>query len=146
MSVGKRPDGPDLKVPAAEASPLEIEREIQRTRQRMGVHLDALGHKLSPDRLKRQAREVVSEKARETRSQAFDFVRRHPVPLAAAGVGAVVLALRNGRRDRRDRRGSGSFAGSHPLGLAFVTGVVGLALGVMAPDAEEVRYSTRGSA
>jgi len=72
-------------------------------------------------------------KAQETNSRVLAFVRRHRVPLAAAAVGTAVLTLRSGRR----AVGRG-LAHRHPLGFALVAGVVGLALGVMAPDEERI--------
>lgn len=116
-----------------ERPPEAIEHDIARTRERMSVHLDALGHKLSPERLKQRTRQALIGKAQETNSRVLDFVRRHPVPLAAAAVSAGALTLWNRRRG-----GGRSLAHRHPLGLALVTGVVGLALGVLAPDGERV--------
>jgi len=120
MNPGERP---------AEA----IEHDIARTRERMSVHLDALGHKLSPEHLKQRTRQAILGKAQETNSRVLAFVRRHRVPLAAAAVGTAVVTLRSGRR----AVGRG-LAHRHPLGFALVAGVVGLALGVMAPDEERI--------
>jgi len=83
-------------------SPEEIEREIQRTRARMGRDIDALGEKLSPQNLKQQARDAVAEKAqhmvsnvgqqaRRTGSRVVEFVRENPLPVAAVGLGVTWL-------------------------------------------------------
>jgi hypothetical protein len=124
---------------AAEVSPVEIEREIERTRERMGVHLDQLGQKLSSDHLKHHAKEVISGKARRTGTRLYEFVRGHPIPVAAAGLGAVLVAVRNRRRQGTAvglrRHASGGLTHEHPLALTLVAGVVGVALGIMAPDA-----------
>ncbi|MFL5495083.1 MAG: DUF3618 domain-containing protein [Gemmatimonadales bacterium] len=83
-------------------SPEEIEREIQRTRARMGRDIDALGEKLSPDNLKQQAKDAVAEKAqdmvsnvgqqaRRTGSRLVEFVRENPLPVAAVGLGVTWL-------------------------------------------------------
>jgi ElaB/YqjD/DUF883 family membrane-anchored ribosome-binding protein len=80
----------------------EIEREIQRTRARMGRDIDALGEKLSPQSLKQQARDAVAEKAqdvvsnvgqqaRRTGSRLVEFVRENPLPVAAVGLGVTWL-------------------------------------------------------
>jgi hypothetical protein len=126
-------------TPAAEVSPVEIEREIERTRERMGVHLDQLGQKLNPDHLKHHAREVIFGKARKTATRLYEFVRGHPIPVTSAGVAAVLLAVRNRRRQAVAvtvrRHASGGLAHDHPLALAFVAGVVGVALGIMSTDA-----------
>ena len=118
-------------------SPRDIEREIERTRERMGVNLDALGEKLSPDHLKQQVRTAVAERTRETPARLLDFIRRRPGPAAAAGLGAALLALRRNRgRPVGVRKTSSTIAGRHPLGFALVAGLVGMALGVMAGGAE----------
>jgi ElaB/YqjD/DUF883 family membrane-anchored ribosome-binding protein len=83
-------------------SPEEIEREIQRTRARMGRDIDALGEKLSPQNLKQQAKHAVAEKAqdvvsnvgqqaRRTGSRLVEFVRENPLPVAAVGLGVTWL-------------------------------------------------------
>ena len=124
-------------------SPEAIEHEIARTRERMVVHLDALGHKLSPDHLKQQAKEKIVEKAQETRSRALEFATRHPVPAAGAGLGTALLVLMKRRRRQatvaRGRKGFGRLMHEHPLAFALVAATVGLALGTMASDAEFTR-------
>ncbi len=83
-------------------SPEEIERDIQRTRARVGRDIDALGEKLSPQNLKQQAKDAVAEKAqdivsnvgqqaRRTGSRLADFVRENPLPVAAVGLGVTWL-------------------------------------------------------
>jgi ElaB/YqjD/DUF883 family membrane-anchored ribosome-binding protein len=88
--------------PPGNQSPEEIEREIQRTRARMGRDIDALGEKLSPENLKQQAKDAMAEKAqdivsnvgqqaRRTGSRLVDFVRENPLPVAAVGLGVSWL-------------------------------------------------------
>ena len=88
--------------PQSNQSPEEIEREIQRTRARMGRDIDALGEKLSPENLKQQAKDAVAEKAqdivanagqqaRRTGSRLVEFVRENPLPVAAVGLGVTWL-------------------------------------------------------
>jgi len=93
-----------------ERSPEQIEVEIQRTRDRMSSNVDELGDRLSPDNLKQQAKEAISEKAqdvvtavgdqaRETSTRMVDFITRNPLPVAAVGLGAIWLfTLRQGNR------------------------------------------------
>ncbi|HEX3232789.1 MAG TPA: DUF3618 domain-containing protein [Gemmatimonadales bacterium] len=89
-------------VPRGDQSPEEIEREIQRTRARVGRDIDALGEKLSPENLKQQAKDAMAEKAqdmvsnvgyqaRRTGSRLVDFVRENPLPVAAVGLGVTWL-------------------------------------------------------
>jgi ElaB/YqjD/DUF883 family membrane-anchored ribosome-binding protein len=91
---------PDL--PADERSPQEIERDIERTRERMSNNIDALGDKLSPDNLKQQAKDAIAGKARDvaanvgdqarqTGSRALDFITENPLPVAAVTLGAIWL-------------------------------------------------------
>lgn len=125
---------------ADQPSPEAIEHEIARTRERMVVHLDALGHKLSTDHLKQHAKEAIVDKVQVTRSKALDFAARYPVPTAGAGLGAAWLAF--GKRRRRERTAGNSRTGfgrlmhDHPLAFALVAVVVGLALGTMVPDTD----------
>ena len=88
-----------------ERSPEEIQREIELTRERMSQNIDQLGEKLSPQNLKRQAKEAITGKAqdmvsnvgyqaRDTGSRVFDFIRENPLPVAAVGLGAVWLLQR----------------------------------------------------
>jgi len=93
-----------------ERSPEQIEFEIQRTRERMSGNIDELGDRLSPDNLKQQAKQAISEKAqdvvsgvgdqaRETGTRMLEFISRNPLPVAAVGLGAIWLfTLRKGSR------------------------------------------------
>jgi gas vesicle protein len=93
-----------------EASPADIERDIERTRERMSSNIDELGDRLSPDNLKRQAKDAISEKAqdvvanvgdqaRETGSRMLDFITANPLPVAAVSLGAIWLfSMRKGNR------------------------------------------------
>ena len=125
-------------------SPEAIEHEIARTRERMGARLEELGQRLSPDHLKRQAREAIVEKVEDTRSRAVRLARRRPVPLAASVIGAAGLMLLRSRRG--GAAASRGPAQRHPVALAIVAGLVGLALGVMAPDGHARGYSGLGPA
>jgi ElaB/YqjD/DUF883 family membrane-anchored ribosome-binding protein len=91
-------------------SPEEIEREIEMTRERMSRDIDALGEKLSPENLKRQAKDAITgraqdvvnnvgDQARDTGSRLFDFIRENPLPVAAVGLGAVWLIQQRNRSE-----------------------------------------------
>jgi ElaB/YqjD/DUF883 family membrane-anchored ribosome-binding protein len=93
-----------------DASPAEIERNIERTRERMSSNIDELGDRFSPENLKRQAKDAISEKAqdvvsnvgdqaRETGSQVLDFITENPLPVATVTLGAMWLfSMRKGNR------------------------------------------------
>lgn len=102
MSEYEREDALERDLPAEERSPQEIEREIERTRERMSNNIDALGDKLSPDALKQQAKDAIAGKAqdvvanvgdqaRQTGSRMLDFISENPLPVAAVTLGAIWL-------------------------------------------------------
>jgi ElaB/YqjD/DUF883 family membrane-anchored ribosome-binding protein/gas vesicle protein len=102
MSEFERQDGLEPDLPADERSPQEIEREIERTRERMSNNIDALGDKLSPDNLKQQAKDAIAGKAqdvvanvgdhaRQTGSRVVEFITENPLPVAAVTLGAIWL-------------------------------------------------------
>ena len=107
----------------SERSPAEIEREIERTRERMSSNIDALGNRLSPDNLKSQAKEAISEKAqdvvsnvgdqaRQTGSRVIDFITENPLPVAAVSLGAIWLfGLRNRSEVSGDRMARFAYTG-----------------------------------
>ena len=109
-----------------EQSPERIENEIQRTRDRMSSNIDELGDRLSPENLKQQAKEAISEKAgevvagvgdqaREAGSQMLEFIARNPLPVAAAGLGAIWLfTLRKGNRSEVSGNRMAKFAYTGP--------------------------------
>ena len=92
MSDIERQDALERELPADKRSPQEIEREIERTRERMSSNIDALGDKLSPDNLKQQAKDAIAGKAqdvvanvgdqaRQTGTRALDFIIENPLPV-----------------------------------------------------------------
>ncbi len=108
MSDIERQDALERDLSAEERSPQEIEREIERTRDRMSSNIDALGDKLSPDNLKQQAKDAIAGKAqdvvanvgdqaRQTGSRMLDFITENPLPVAAVTLGAIWLfSMRKG--------------------------------------------------
>jgi ElaB/YqjD/DUF883 family membrane-anchored ribosome-binding protein len=78
-------------------SPEEIEREIEATRDRMTRDIDELGDRLSPENLKRQAKEAITGKARQTGFQMIDFIQENTSLVAAMGLGAVWLIQQRNR-------------------------------------------------
>jgi ElaB/YqjD/DUF883 family membrane-anchored ribosome-binding protein len=108
---------------AAERSPAEIQRDIERTRDRMSTNIDELGDRLRPDNLKQQAKDAISEKtqdvmsnmgdqARQTGSRMLDFITQHPLPVAAVSLGAIWLfSLRNRSEVSGDRMARFAYTG-----------------------------------
>jgi ElaB/YqjD/DUF883 family membrane-anchored ribosome-binding protein len=108
MSEYERQEPVERDLGADEQSPEEIEREIERTRERMSNHIDALGDKLNPENLKQQAKEAISGKAQDvvanvgdqarmTGSRVIDFITENPLPVAAVTLGAIWLfSMRRG--------------------------------------------------
>jgi cell division septum initiation protein DivIVA len=106
----------DQATSTIEQSPVEIEREIERTRERMSENLEELTGRLQPAALKRQAKEAVadkaqdmvaelSEQARTTAAWLRDLVAQNPLPVAAVTLGALsLLARRRSRRRALGRR------------------------------------------
>jgi ElaB/YqjD/DUF883 family membrane-anchored ribosome-binding protein len=104
-------------------SPAEIERDIERTRERMSSNIDQLGDRLSPDNLKRQAKDAIAEKAqdvvanvggqaRETGGRMLDFITENPLPVAAVTLGAIWLfSMRKGSEVSGDRMARFAYTG-----------------------------------
>jgi ElaB/YqjD/DUF883 family membrane-anchored ribosome-binding protein len=123
MSDIERQDALERELPADKRSPQEIEREIERTRERMSSNIDALGDKLSPDNLKQQAKDAIAGKAqdvvanvgdqaRQTGSRALDFITENPLPVAAVTLGAIWLfTMRKG--------GQGAVSGDRMARFAY---------------------------
>lgn len=113
----------DEESSGTERSPEEIQRDIERTRERMSNNIDALGNRLSPDNLKHQAKEAISDKAqdvvssvgdqaRQTGSRVVDFITQNPLPVAAVGLGAIWLfTLRNRSEVSGDRMARFAYTG-----------------------------------
>lgn len=102
MNTNDRDDHSFTPSDEPENKAAEVEREIERTRERMTGNIDTLGEKLSPQHLKEQAQEAVSEKAQEVMAEMGDrarktgeriveFVAGNPLPVAAATLGALWL-------------------------------------------------------
>jgi ElaB/YqjD/DUF883 family membrane-anchored ribosome-binding protein len=122
-----QPDDRIARDQASDArSPDQIEHEIEHTRERMSNNIDALGEKLSPDHLKQQAKDAITEKAqnvvanagdhaRQTASRVIDLITQNPLPVAAASLGAIWLfSLRKGnqRRVSGDRMARFAYTGT----------------------------------
>jgi ElaB/YqjD/DUF883 family membrane-anchored ribosome-binding protein len=80
-------------------SPEEIEREIEATRERMTRDIDELGDRLSPENLKRQAKDAIAGKARQTGFRMVDFIQENTSLVAAMGLGAVWLIQQRNRSE-----------------------------------------------
>jgi ElaB/YqjD/DUF883 family membrane-anchored ribosome-binding protein len=93
-----------------EKSPEEIELEIEQTRSRLSQDIDELGNKLSPQNLKREAKNAikgaaqgaasnVGEQARRTGSRLVEVIRENPLPVIAVGAGVTWLLTQRSRSD-----------------------------------------------
>ena len=93
-----------------ERTPQDIEREIEATRERMSRDIDELGDRLSPDNLKRQAKDAITGKAHEmvsnvgagarrTGFRMMDFIQENTSLVAAMGLGAVWLIQQRNRSE-----------------------------------------------
>jgi ElaB/YqjD/DUF883 family membrane-anchored ribosome-binding protein len=100
--------GPGAPETKSDRTPDEIERQIEQTRGRMGRDIDELGQRLSPQNLKAQAKEAITEKAQEvadkvgaqaryTGSRVVTFIQENPSLVAAMGLGAVWLVQQRNR-------------------------------------------------
>lgn len=74
-----------------QSRPEQIEREIERTRERMTQDIDAIGDKLRPSNLAHEAMESMTGGVRRTGSRFADFVRENPLPVVAVGLGLTWL-------------------------------------------------------
>jgi ElaB/YqjD/DUF883 family membrane-anchored ribosome-binding protein len=94
----------------SERNPEEIEREIERTRDRMTRNIDELGDRLSPSNLKEEAKSAikdaaqgavsnVGEQARRTSSRLVEVIRENPLPVIAVGAGVTWLLTQRSRSD-----------------------------------------------
>src|SRR3954453_18024986 len=94
----------------SDRSPEEIEREIERTRNRMSRNIDELGDRLSPGNLKEEAKSAikdaahgavsnVGEQARRTSSRLVEVIRENPLPVIAVGAGVTWLLTQRSRSD-----------------------------------------------
>jgi hypothetical protein len=74
--------------------PHTLEREIDQTRADMDRTLGALERKLSPRNLVDQVFDYVGRRGPEVADSIGGFVRRNPLPVALAGLGAAWILLR----------------------------------------------------
>ena len=128
-----------------ERSPEEIERQIADTRERMSRDIDELGERLSPDSLKRQAKEAITGKAHEVVSNVgagarrtgfrmMDFIQENTSLVAAMGLGAVWLIQQRNRSEiSGDRMARFAYTGPERRGHGLT--------GRIADRAEDVRHA-----
>jgi ElaB/YqjD/DUF883 family membrane-anchored ribosome-binding protein len=94
----------------SEKNPQEIEREIERTRDRMSRNIDELGDRLKPSNLKEEAKSAikdaaqgavsnVGEQARRTSSRLVEVIRENPLPVIAVGAGVTWLLTQRSHSD-----------------------------------------------
>jgi ElaB/YqjD/DUF883 family membrane-anchored ribosome-binding protein len=128
-----------------ERTPEEIERQIEATRERMSRDIDELGERLSPDNLKRQAKEAITGKAHEVVSNVgagarrtgfrmMDFIQENTSLVAAMGLGAVWLIQQRNRSEiSGDRMARFAYTGPERRSNGFT--------GRLADRADDVRQA-----
>ncbi|HUE95345.1 MAG TPA: DUF3618 domain-containing protein [Longimicrobiaceae bacterium] len=122
-------EGPAIIVTADEGqrganSTVAIEEEIQRTRERMGQTVEALGKRLNPDRLKHEVRQnireatigkvenmarIAADRVDETGHSLMDNIRENPIPAAMVGIGLGWLLMNGRRHEKHHGRHRGGF-------------------------------------
>ncbi len=123
-----------------------LRADIEQTRAAMGDTLNAIQDRLSPERLKAQAKESIREatigrvekmarkagdKAGDTGRGLMEVARDNPVPLALIGIGAGWLLYNAKKRSKRDSHydrtaigyesaytGEGAYTAAHDRGIA----------------------------
>jgi ElaB/YqjD/DUF883 family membrane-anchored ribosome-binding protein len=141
----RQADGLGDNEPKNGRTPEEIEREIEATRERMSRDIDELGERLSPDNLKRQAKEAISGKAHEVVSNVgagarrtgfrmMDFIQENTSLVAAMGLGAVWLIQQRNRSEiSGDRMARFAYTGPERRGNGIT--------GRLADRAAEMRHA-----
>ena len=77
--------------------PTQIERAIERTRERMAHDVDVLSERLAPRNLARKAMNSAGQRARRIGDRVVAFVRANPIPAAVVGLSALWLMARRRR-------------------------------------------------
>jgi hypothetical protein len=72
-----------------------IERDIDRTQDRMGDTVEKLEERLTPPKV---AESLIGSRGSETAEQALEVAKRNPIPVALIAIGAVWLVA--SRRSR----------------------------------------------
>jgi hypothetical protein len=130
--------------------PEQIEREIEATRERMSRDIDELGDRLSPENLKRRAKNAITgkaqgiahnvgEQAREKGFRMVDFIQENTSLVAAMGLGAVWLIQQRNRSEiSGDRMARFAYTGPERRREGFT--------GRIADRASSVRDAVSGAA
>ena len=85
----------------------EIESDIERTRNRMGDGIEAIGEKLRPERIKQQAKAAVSRKTREAGASLWRTAKDNPVPTAIVALGLTLLFKARSKQHNGNGFGNG---------------------------------------
>ena len=88
----------DTDTATIERSPVEIERDIERTRDRMSSNLDELSDRLRLGNLGRRARHALVDRALDAATVALGAITRNPLPAIAVTLGVLSLVVRRQRR------------------------------------------------
>jgi hypothetical protein len=94
----------DAATDVIERTPAAIEREIERTRDRMSNNLEELTGRLDPRRLKRRARDAIAARALDGLTVALHAIVRNPLPVTAVTLGVLSVLVRRHQRRGAARR------------------------------------------
>ena len=83
-----------------QADPEAIERDIERTRDRMSDNLEELTDRLNPAHIKRRAKDAIEEGAEDVVTVILEAIVRNPLPAVAVTLGALSVLVRRHERRR----------------------------------------------
>lgn len=130
---------PDVAVGGTSRDPEQIQLEIERTRERMARDVDAIGQRLSPRNIAQGAVDSMSWQARATGSRMVDFIREHPLQVAAVGLGVTwLMSMRSAGEVSGDRMARYAYTGPDRRSGAFRRrGEIGSRVGEIGSQARE---------
>jgi len=132
-------DRPAVDMGGTTRDPEQIQLEIERTRERMARDVDAIGQRLSPRNIAQGAVDSVSWQARATSSRMMDFIREHPLQVAAVGLGVTwLMSMRSAGEVSGDRMARYAYTGPDRRSGAFRRqGEIGNRVGEIGSQARE---------
>jgi ElaB/YqjD/DUF883 family membrane-anchored ribosome-binding protein len=141
------PYRPDVAAGGTSRDPEQIQLEIERTRERMARDVDAIGHRLSPRNIAQGAVDSMGWQARATGSRMFDFIREHPLQVAAVGLGVTwLMSMRSAGEVSGDRMARYAYTGPDRRSGAFRRrGEIGSRVGEIGSEARETVASAASS-
>jgi gas vesicle protein len=110
-------------------SPEELRRDIERTREDLGDHLDALGDRVSPGRIIERRRNRLRDGLTSARERVFGHADEGPAPATGGGVGDRVSEVGDTVKQapelaRQQAQGNPMLAGVLAFGAGFAAAAV----------------------